>query len=130
MVRVPRCGSAVALLLLLCGGCSFGPRALERTHGRYNEAVHEVEEEEFLRNLVRVRYNETPSSLNVASIAAQYELSAQAEARPFFIAPNPSNSNVIFKTFTAILPDVSAGGSERPTLSLVPGDDGAAMRQF
>jgi hypothetical protein len=121
---------AWGLVLGLCGGCAFGPRALERTHGRYNEAVRAVDEEEFLRNLVRLRYNENPSWLNVTSIAAQYELTAQAEARPFFIAPNPSNSNVIFRTFTAILPDVSASGSERPTVSLVPGDDGTAVRQF
>jgi hypothetical protein len=119
------------VILAAAAGCaSFGPAALERSHGRYNEAVHEVEAEEFLRNLVRVRYNESPSSLNVTSIAAQYELAGQAEARPFFLSPNPSNSNVIFKTFTSILPDVSVSGSNRPTLSLVPGDDGTAMRQF
>jgi hypothetical protein len=131
-MRARRTGSAVAcaLLLGLCAGCAFGPRALEKTHGRYNEAVREVDDEELLRNLVRMRYNERPSSLNVASIAAQYELSGQAEARPFFIAPNPSNSNVIFRTFTAILPDVFAGAAERPTLSMVPGDDGTAVRQF
>jgi hypothetical protein len=128
--RIRLAAIAWGLVLGLCGGCAFGPHALEKTHGRYNEAVHEVEEEEFLRNLVRLRYNDSPSWLNVASIAAQYELTAQAEARPFFIAPNPSNSNVIFRTFTAILPDASAGGSERPTLSLVPADDGTAIRQF
>lgn len=62
---------ACGLVLGSCAGCgSFGPRALEKTHGRYNEAVHEVEQEEFLRNLVRMRYNDTPSSLNVSSIAA------------------------------------------------------------
>jgi hypothetical protein len=122
---------AYGLVLGLCTGCaSFGPKALERTHGRYNEAVHEVEQEEFLRNLVRVRYNDSPSSLNVTSIAAQYELAGQAEARPFFIAPNPSNSNVIFKTFTALLPDAFVSGANRPTLSLVPSDDGTSTRQF
>jgi hypothetical protein len=77
-----------------------------------------------------MRYNETPGMLSVSSIAAQYELSGQAEARPFFIAPNPSNSNVIFRTFTAILPDLSAMGSNRPTISLTPGDDGDAARRF
>jgi hypothetical protein len=131
-MQARRTGSAVAcaLLLGLCGGCAFGPRALEKTHGRYNEAVRAVDDEELLRNLVRMRYNERPSTLNVTSIAAQYELSGQAEARPFFIAPNPSNSNVIFRTFTAVLPDVLAGAAERPTLSMVPGDDGTAVRQF
>jgi hypothetical protein len=119
------------VILAVAGGCaSFGPGALERAHGRYNEAIHEVDEEEFLKNLVRVRYNENPASLNVTSIAAQYELAGQAEARPFFIAPNPSNSNIIFRTFTSILPDVFVSGSDRPTLSLVPSDDGTAVRQF
>jgi hypothetical protein len=71
-----------------------------------------------------------PSELDVSAIAAQYELAGQAEARPFFIAPNPSNSNVIFRTFTAILPDVQANGANRPTITFNPVDDAAAIRQF
>lgn len=120
------CGAFVAL----CGGCAFGPRALEKTHGRYYESVRLVDEEELLRNLVHLRYNETPASLNVQSIAAQYELSGQAEARPFFLAPNPSSSPVLFRTFAAVLPDLLVSGANRPTISLVPGDDSAAIRQF
>jgi hypothetical protein len=112
------------------GGCAFGPRALERSYGPYYESVRHADEEELLRNLVHVRYNETPSSLGVSSIAAQYELTAHAEARPFFLAPNPSNSNVIFRTFTAILPDVFAEGSDRPTISLVPANGSDEVRQF
>jgi hypothetical protein len=103
---------------------------LERSYGPYYESLRHADEEELLRNLVHLRYNETPGMLSVSSIAAQYELSGQAEARPFFIAPNPSNSNVIFKTFTAILPDVSAMGANRPTISLVPGDDSEDVRRF
>jgi hypothetical protein len=103
---------------------------LERSFGPYYESLRQVDEEELLRNLVHMRYHEIPGMLSVSSIAAQYELSGQAEARPFFIAPNPSNSNVIFRTFTAILPDLSAMGSNRPTISFVPGDDGEAARRF
>jgi hypothetical protein len=111
-------------------GCAFGPRVLERNYGPYYESTRHVEEEELLRNLVHVRYNETPHALSVSSVAAQYELTGHAEARPFFVAPNPSNSNVIFRTFTAILPDVFAEASNRPTVTLVPGDDSDAVRQF
>jgi hypothetical protein len=118
------------VLALTAGGCSFGPKALERTHGRYNEAVRRVEEEELLRNLVHLRYNEPPLNLNVNSITAQYELSAAAEARPFFLAPNPSNSNVIFRTFTSILPDAMLSGANRPTVALDPADGSDAVRQF
>jgi hypothetical protein len=118
------------LLACICPGCAFGPKALERTHGRYNDTVRLVYEEQLLANLVHARYNEAPAALDIASISAQYELSAQAEARPFFIAPNPSNSNVIFKTFTAILPDFVLSGTDRPTLTLTPEDDSEAVKRF
>ncbi len=133
--RMTRCRRSLAVALTcgaiaLCGGCAFGPRTLEKTHGRYYESIRLVDEEELLRNLVHMRYNETPASLNVQSIAAQYELSGQAEARPFFLAPNPSSSPPFFRTFAAVLPDLLVSGSNRPTISLVPGDDSAAVRQF
>src|SRR5262245_28573712 len=128
-VRLQAVLAPVALSLLL-GGCSFGPKVLERSHGSYNESVRHVEEQELLRNIVHLRYTETPLHLQVNSIAAQYEVSALAEARPFFIAPNPSNSNVIFRTFTAILPDVMVGGTNRPTVTLDPADGSEATRQF
>src|SRR5690348_15557699 len=104
------CGLA---LFLGGAGCAFGPRMLEQTHGKYNESVRTVYEEQLLRNIVHMRYNEAPAALNVSGIAAQYELGTQAEARPFFIAPNPSNANVIFRTFTSILPDALVSGSNR-----------------
>jgi hypothetical protein len=119
-----------AAFLASAGGCALGPKELHRTHGRYNEAISSVYEEQLLRNIVHARYNETPARLDVSAVAAQYELSAQAEARPFFIAPNPSNSNVIFRTFTSILPDVQAGGFNRPTITFTPADDGATVRRF
>jgi hypothetical protein len=121
---------ALALGLTTGGGCAFGPIALEKTHWRYNEAIRRVDEEQFLRNIVRMRYNETPLDLSVSSIAAQYELDGMAEARPFFLAPNPSNSNIVFRTFTKILPDVSVSGANRPTITLVPGDTGDAVERF
>jgi hypothetical protein len=119
----------VALCFAL-SGCAIGSRALDRSYGPYYESVRHADEEELLRNLVHMRYDESPSSLNVTSIASQYELSGQAEARPFFVSPNPSNSNIIFRTFTAILPDVLVEGAVRPTISLVPGNDGESTKQF
>jgi hypothetical protein len=110
------------------GGCAFGPRVLELSHGRYNEAVRRVHEEQLLRNLVHMRYNETPLDLNVSSIAAQYELDGGVEARPFFLAPNPSGRR--FRTFTSVLPDVNVSGANRPTLTLIPADNGDAVQKF
>jgi hypothetical protein len=123
---VAACGLAFGLAV--GGGCAFGPIALEKTHGRYNEAVRRVDEEQFLRNIVRMRYNETPLDLTVSSIAAQYELDGGAEARPFFMAPNPAGST--FHTYTSVLPDVTVNGANRPTITLVPGDTGEAVERF
>ncbi len=99
-------------------GCAFGPKVLEKSHGRHNEAIRLVDEEQLLRNLVHVRYNEAPYRLAVSSIAAQYELAGSAEARPFFDVPNQSGP--IFRTFTKILPDVAVSGANRPTITLIP----------
>jgi hypothetical protein len=110
------------------GGCSFGPKMIEHTHARYNASIGRVYEEQLLQNLIHVRYGETPFRLNVSSIAAQYELTGSAEARPFFVAPNPSNSNIVFRTFTKILPDVAVSGANRPTITFIPSSSDAVRR--
>ena len=56
-------------LAFAAGGCSFGPQVLERSHLRYNEAVKQVDEEQLLLNLVRLRYNEDLVQLDVSAIA-------------------------------------------------------------
>ena len=119
---------ASSLGLLTGSGCGFGPMVLERSHGRYTEAVRHVDEEQLLRNLVHMRYNEIPLNLNVSSIAAQYELAGGAEARPFFGTPNPAGST--FRTFTSVLPDVNASGANRPTITFIPSDSGDTVEKF
>jgi len=112
---------------MLASGCAFGPKAIERTHGRYAAAVQQVEEEQFLKNVVRLRYMEAPRNLDVSSIAAQYELSAGAEARPFFSTESTSD---LFRSFSTVLPFTSFTGSNRPTVSFDPLDDASTIRQF
>jgi hypothetical protein len=113
--------ATMLFLLPLLAGCVLGPTALRKTHGRYHEAVKQVQDEALLRNLVRLRYTEALSTLDVASITAQFEADASAEARPFFSTPNPAGTG-IFRTFTKVLPDVLVSGADRPTISLQPSD--------
>lgn len=113
---------------MAASGCSFGAQMLQSSVGPYNEAVIRVSEEQLLLNLVRLRYNDNPTRLDVSSIAAQYELDGSAEARPFFQAPNPAG--FIFKTFTTVLPDVAASAANRPTISLTPLDDPETIRSL
>jgi hypothetical protein len=125
---VRRTGALLCLVWCWCAGCSFGPRALERTHGRYNEAYRQVDSEELLLNIVRLRYGDSPAEVEVSGIAAQYELAAQGAARPFFAAPNPSGP--VFRRFSTVLPDAQASASERPTLTLNPVHAGETIARY
>lgn len=120
-------GLLVQVVALACGGCAFGPRALEKTHGPFADAALRVDEEQFLKNIVRLRYVESPLALDVNSIASQYELDLGAEARPFF---STEATGDLFRSFTRVLPFASVSGANRPTISMAPSDDASAVRQF
>jgi hypothetical protein len=129
MARVAVVLSLPAVFILVAiGGCSFGPKVLERTHGQYNESIRQVEQEELLRNIIHLRYLEPTVRLNVLSIAAQYELSGQAEAQPFFTA-QATGTNA-FRSFTMVLPDILLSTANRPTITLDPADTSDRVRQF
>lgn len=117
----------LAVLTAGGSGCAFGPKVLERTHGRYAESVRQVEEEQLLRGIIHLRYSESPLELDITAIAAQYELSAGAEARPFF---STESNNTDFRSFSTVLPDLMASGANRPTMTFAPRDDGSATRRF
>jgi hypothetical protein len=112
---------------LAAGGCAFGPKELERTHGPYTDAVRLVYEEQLLRNVVHLRYNEPPSSVDIGSIAAQFELSGQAEARPFF---GTEATTTLFRSFSTVLPDALVQKADRPTFTMSPIDQGDWVRRF
>ena len=52
--------------------CSIGPHALKSTHLEYNKAVRISEGEQFLLNLVRLKYYEPPQFMTVSGILAQF----------------------------------------------------------
>jgi len=122
--------STKLILLLTCYsalGCSFGPHALTTSHGRYNDAFRRVDAEELLVNIVRLRYGDPPAEVEVSNIAAQFELSAQAEGRPFFGVESQVND---FRSFSSVLPFLQAGGSTRPTISYTPIHSGETVARY
>jgi hypothetical protein len=128
-------GSKVSLLAFLAfalgaGGCALGPRALELSHPRYNDALKQVKEEQLLLNLVRLRYNDNLAHLDVSSIAAQYEVDAQVQLQPFFTAQGANIGPPFgpFMSWTRFLPFAGITGSNRPTISLTPMDDADNLR--
>jgi hypothetical protein len=111
-------GLVVSALPLGCR--SFGPRALEQTRLPYNEAVKVTTEQQLLLNIVRLRYTDTPSSLAISNIAAQFEFAKSLQLTPFFTATGGDNNR---GSYGAVLPQAQIGGADRPTFSLTPLDD-------
>lgn len=120
-------GAASALLgIALLAGCMSGPRALQETRLHYNEVIKATSEQQLLLNIVRLRYTDTPSSLTVANVAAQFELVRQFQLNPFFAASGAEPN----RSYAAVLPQAGVTSADRPTFSLVPIDDAEFTRKL
>jgi len=111
---------------VLTGCSSFGPSALQQSRLQYNEVVKTTTEQQLLLNIVRLRYTDTPSSLAVSAIAAQFEVSKNFGLTPFFVASGAE----IAKSYAAVLPQLGIAGADRPTFSLTPLDDQEFTRKL
>ena len=115
------------LFTVLAAGCSvIGPRSLKQSRLQYNEVVKVTSEEEMLLNIVRLRYVDTPSSLQISNIAAQFELLNSLQLTPFFVASGAEPN----RSYTSVLPQLSIGGADRPTFSLTPLDESEFARKL
>lgn len=115
-----------ALITAMSAGCASGPASLIDTRLPYNEAIKVTSEQQLLLNIVRLRYTDTPSSLTVASVTAQFELVKQLQLTPFFSASGAEPN----RSFTAVLPQAGISYADRPTISLVPIDDAEFTRKL
>ena len=103
---------------LVAGGC-IGPRSVELTRLRYDQAVHETTEQQWLRNIVRLRYGDTPSFLDVSAITSQFELSGSGS-----ITGGRQRDSVNRTLFG----DTSLQFRDAPTLSYTPRDPAELTR--
>lgn len=122
----PRYPLLLGLALLVSACSSLGPTRLEETRLQYNESLKRTAEEQLLLNIIRLRYTETPSSLAVSAIAAQFERSQSGGIFPFFTAAGGENN----RSFTTVLPQIQAQVADRPTFSLSPQDDQEFTRKL
>ena len=103
---------ACSLVLVAAVGCnSAGPKALENGRVLYNEAVNVTANEQLLLNLVRLRYRDTPTFLNLTSISTQYILTGGA-GLGFSVSEGEG--------VTGGSGSLSFGYTEKPTISFVP----------
>ena len=53
-----RFAAVLPLVMSLAGCTTVGPTALRSGHADYNDAIRSIEVEQFLLNIVRLRYND------------------------------------------------------------------------
>lgn len=104
---------------LQLGCASVGPRAIRVQRGDYNAAL-QVTNDQLLLNIVRLRYGETPSFLEVTGIVTQLriELGGSAEAT----------------AGVGVDPALTAGGTfvyaDQPTITYLPSQGEQFVRRF
>ncbi len=110
-----RTGFAPVLLLGLARCASIGPAVIPRDRTDYLSSIADSWKEQNLLNIVRIRYGDAPSFLDVSSIISSYAIGGQISAGGAF------NSNL-----TSVAPwstaTVGAGVAyqDRPTISYTP----------
>jgi hypothetical protein len=107
---------AAALLLLGAGGCnSIGPGSVPRDRTDYISAIGESWKEQTLLNVVRIRYGDAPSFLDVSSVISAYTFQGQVSGGVAF-------SSDLTATIPRQLTTLGAGAAylDRPTISYTP----------
>ncbi|MEN6485975.1 MAG: hypothetical protein ABFD98_13950 [Syntrophobacteraceae bacterium] len=105
----------LAVLLVMLAGCTaFGPHTVRRDRFDYNAAISDSWKTQMLVNMVKLRYGDTPTFLEVASVINQYSVESQVNLALTWADPISA----------AITNFQTAGGAarytDRPTITYSP----------
>jgi len=113
-----------AVLIGLLTGChTLGPSTIKGTHSLYNQAIVSSIDEQFLENLVRLRYRDTPYFVDVTNVTASVNLEAALGLNGTQIGLDNATSN--FLDFSA-----GVGYSTTPTISYQPVEGEGFVKKF
>lgn len=87
----------------------------------YNQALQETEQKELLLNIVRLRYNEPPSFLQVTGISSQFEFTSELQVG----AETDSEGRL-----EVLSPGATVSFSSRPTVTFAPQQEKEFTRQI
>jgi len=114
--KSPRHGLGPLLLLLTIAGCSsIGPTVIPRDRSDYLASIADSWKEQILFNVVRLRYGDSPSFLDVSSVISNYAVGGQLSA-----------AGIINSNLTGVTPwstatfGASVAYQDRPTISYTP----------
>jgi len=106
--------AAFITLLILTGCAGIGAQSVARDRFDYNSAISQSWKAQMLINMVKLRYGDTPTFLEVASVINQYSVESQVNLQFQWADP-----------ITAALTNTRAAGgtarySDRPTITYSP----------
>ena len=100
---------AAAILCAAVGCQTIGPRSLQTTHPQYNHAISRTLDEQFLLNLVRLKYRDNPFFLEVSSVTTQQSVETEMSASLKFLRGGDT-----------LTPSAGVTYKETPTISYTP----------
>ena len=108
------------LACICCFGCQpLGSKVINETHPAYNCAMGSVIDRQMLSNLVRLRYRENPTFLDISSITESREDSINFGFDKEELSYTTTNSNSISRSFM-FGPKAMVGFNQKPTISYKP----------
>jgi hypothetical protein len=101
-----------AAAIALAGCQSIGPPSIHRDRLDYAGAIADSWKQQTLLNIIRLRYFDTPTFLDVASVISSYQLQGEVRAgAEFFPGASLDNSRTL---------GIAGSYSDRPTISYSP----------
>ena len=97
-------------LCLVLGCQNFGPRTLQTTHPQYNHAISRSLDEQFLLNLVRLKYRDNPFFLEVSSVTTQQSIQHEVSA----------GASLVESAANTFSPSAGLTYKQTPTISYTP----------
>jgi len=106
-------------IFILASCSSIGPSEIGLNRPIYNDVSRESEQEQLLKNLVRLRYSEVTYWLKMTSVTSSFSLSSSLSVNPSlsYGTNNPGSSSNVSRSLS-VSPSLSY--SDSPTLSFVP----------
>jgi hypothetical protein len=104
--------TVLALVFAFAGCQSMGPGTIQRDRIDYGGAIADSWKEQTLLNIIRLRYFDTPTFLDVASVVSSYQLQGEVRAGTEIFPNAAADTNRSF--------GVAGTFVDRPTISYAP----------
>jgi hypothetical protein len=110
--------ASVLVALTVYGCSSIGPGTVPRDRVDYSNALSDSWKDQMLLNIVRLRYADTPTFMDISSVIAAYTIQIAGTAGAIANIGVPGSSTTLPNGTASV--GVAGGYNDRPTISYTP----------